>query len=187
MCVSNKGYCTRSIFECLSQIFKFFATTQRAEKQENNAIQQPCWLQRGLITLLSLFALGGPLAQADEAIVFYHNDIMGSPVMATDEDGNVCWREDYQPYGEKRINDDSGCGLDDNQRGFTGHVHDEDIGLTYAQARYYDPVVGRFYGIDPIGPRIGVQPTFNRYAYGNNNPYKYLDLDGDVFQSRKSS
>lgn len=51
------------------------------------------------------------------------------------------------------------------------------------QARYYDPVIGRFYSNDPIGAvahlstQNGIQ-GFNRYAYGNNNPYKYTDPDG---------
>ena len=44
------------------------------------------------------------------------------------------------------------------------------------QARYYDPVIGRFYSNDPLGYR-GVH-SFNRYAYANNNPYKYTDPDG---------
>ena len=44
------------------------------------------------------------------------------------------------------------------------------------QARYYDPVIGRFYSNDPVGFK-GVH-SFNRYAYANNNPYKYVDPDG---------
>ena len=46
----------------------------------------------------------------------------------------------------------------------------------YMQARYYDPVIGRFYSNDPIGFRD--IHSFNRYAYANNNPYKYVDPDG---------
>ena len=42
------------------------------------------------------------------------------------------------------------------------------------QARYYDPVIGRFYSNDPVG--FTNVHTFNRYA--NNNPYKYTDPDG---------
>ncbi len=132
---------------------------------------------------LLLIAMIGNQAYAAQAITFYHNDMLGSPVATTDEFGNLCWRESYKPYGEKLDNDDghepstAGCGLDDNQVGYTGHVHDKDIGLTYMQARYYDPVVGRFMGIDPVGVVLGVQPTFNRYAYGGNNPYKFVDPD----------
>lgn len=45
------------------------------------------------------------------------------------------------------------------------------------QARYYDPVIGRFYSNDPVGFRD--IHSFNRYAYANNNPYKYTDPDGE--------
>ena len=51
------------------------------------------------------------------------------------------------------------------------------------QARYYDPVIGRFYSNDPVDSvshlsRTGGIHGFNRYAYANNNPYKYTDPDG---------
>ena len=62
-----------------------------------------------------------------------------------------------------------------SQQGYTGHVGDN-TGLVYMQARYYDPVIGRFYSNDPLGYR-GVH-SFNRYAYASNNPYKYTDPDG---------
>ncbi|WP_435274237.1 RHS repeat-associated core domain-containing protein [Psychrobium sp. nBUS_13] len=46
------------------------------------------------------------------------------------------------------------------------------------QARYYDPVIGRFYSNDPVGFRD--VHSFNRYVYANNNPYKYTDPTGKV-------
>ncbi|MFT5297693.1 MAG: hypothetical protein ACI9YH_003730 [Colwellia sp.] len=51
----------------------------------------------------------------------------------------------------------------------------------YMQARYYDPVIGRFYSNDPVG-YISENPvmSFNRYMYVNNNPYKYTDPDGEL-------
>ena len=125
-----------------------------------------------------------PQLYAAQAITFYHNDLLGSPVAVTDINGDLCWREDYRPYGEKLINNDEEqpanplCGLDDNQRGYTNHVHDKDIGLTYMQARYYDPAIGRFMGTDPNGVNLGIQSSFSIYAYGGNNPYKYVDPDG---------
>ena len=52
------------------------------------------------------------------------------------------------------------------------------------QARYYDPVIGRFYSNDPVGytPQNPVM-SFNRYMYVNNNPYKYNDPDGEFLNS----
>lgn len=52
------------------------------------------------------------------------------------------------------------------------------------QARYYDPVIGRFYSNDPVGAveHLGTSNGihgFNRYAYANNNPYKYTDPTGE--------
>jgi len=46
------------------------------------------------------------------------------------------------------------------------------------QQRYYDPVIGRFYSNDPVGFSAEKPMMFNRYAYVNNNPYKYVDPDG---------
>jgi RHS repeat-associated protein len=60
--------------------------------------------------------------------------------------------------------------------GYTGHQWDNATGLNYMQARYYDPLLARFYSNDPIGFRDIY--SFNRYAYANNNPYKYFDPDG---------
>ena len=52
------------------------------------------------------------------------------------------------------------------------------------QARYYDPVIGRFYSNDPVGTLghldYGNIQGFNRYAYANNNPYGYTDPDGQT-------
>jgi len=39
------------------------------------------------------------------------------------------------------------------------------------QARYYDPVIGRFYSNDPVGYTAkNLVMSFNRYLYVNTNP-----------------
>lgn len=48
------------------------------------------------------------------------------------------------------------------------------------QQRYYDPVIGRFYSNDPVGFTTSNPMMFNRYAYANNNPYKYVNPDGQL-------
>ena len=46
------------------------------------------------------------------------------------------------------------------------------------QARYYDPVIGRFLSIDPM-PFMAAKPyMFNRYAYTGNNPMNRTDPTG---------
>ncbi|WP_301773842.1 RHS repeat-associated core domain-containing protein [Pseudidiomarina terrestris] len=67
--------------------------------------------------------------------------------------------------------------------GYTGHVEDDDLGLVYVQQRYYAANIGRFYSNDPVGSvghlNQGNIQGFNRYAYANNNPYKYTDPNGE--------
>jgi RHS repeat-associated protein len=97
-----------------------------------------------------------------------------SCVTGTNASGTVLWRERYTPYGVTLDN----AGANDDQAGYTGHIKDSDTGLVYMQARYYDPVIGRFYSNDPVG-FSGNPHSFNRYAYANNNPYKYTDPNGE--------
>ncbi|TBU99001.1 RHS repeat-associated core domain-containing protein [Phytopseudomonas dryadis] len=106
---------------------------------------------------------------------YYHNDHLGSPVAATDERGDLLWRAHFRPYGERQENPtDAAFGT----VGYTGHMQDDGSGLVYAGARYYDPVVGRFLAIDPVGVDAGRPVSFNRYAYANNSPYGFVDPDG---------
>ena len=48
------------------------------------------------------------------------------------------------------------------------------------QARYYDPVIGRFIAVDPVMSISTMPMSFGRYLYVNNNPYKFIDPTGMV-------
>jgi hypothetical protein len=49
----------------------------------------------------------------------------------------------------------------------------------FLRARYYDPVVGRFWSKDPVpGSAINTQ-TINRYPYVTGNPLRYVDPTGE--------
>ena len=45
-------------------------------------------------------------------------------------------------------------------------------------ARYYNPQIGRFLSIDPKEADPSDMHSLNRYAYANNNPYRYVDPEG---------
>ncbi len=121
----------------------------------------------------------GSVRIENNQVEYIHLDQLGSPVAETSQSGNVTWRERYTPFGEQINNPSHNA----NNQSFTGHVSDVDTGLVYMQARYYDPVIGRFYSNDPVGILEHLSGTggihgFNRYAYANNNPYKYIDPNG---------
>lgn len=126
--------------------------------------------------LFSMLILVSALGHS--AVTFVHTDHLGSVVAESNSGGTITKRFHYKPFGET-------IEAQQDDVGYTGHKHDVDIGLTYMQARYYDPVLGRFLSNDPVGflghLQRGNSPAhgFNRYAYANNNPYKYTDPNGE--------
>ena len=119
-------------------------------------------------------------APAAETVTYFHNDIAGTPQLATNASGALVWKENYLPYGQRQAQPPASAG---NRLWYTGKPHEEDTGLTYMGARYYMPLVGRFTGMDPVDI-VPEQPhSLNRYAYGNNNPYKYIDPNGKYAES----
>ena len=130
---------------------------------------------RRLAAIALTLVLAHP-AMAQTTVRYVHTDALGSVVAMTDENRVVVERREYEPYGQQLT------ALEDGP-GYTGHVQDAASGLTYMQQRYYDPAVGRFLSIDPVTTNAVNGTNFNRYWYGNNNPYKFTDPDGRYVES----
>jgi RHS repeat-associated protein len=112
------------------------------------------------------------IAKKEGSTVHYlHTDLLGSPIKG---DNGPAYTEHYRPWGEKK---DHPLQLADDV-GYTGHQDDVATGLTYMQARYYDPIIGRFMAVDPV--RFdGIRPQyFGRFHYAFNNPINVTDPDG---------
>ena len=62
--------------------------------------------------------------------------------------------------------------------GFTGYRYDDISGTYFAQAREYQPDVGRFTTEDILRGRNTIPKTLNRYGYCWNNPLIFFDLNG---------
>jgi RHS repeat-associated protein len=52
-------------------------------------------------------------------------------------------------------------------------------GLNYMQARFYDPALGRFLSIDPVGFSPDQPFIFGRYTYVGNDPINSWDPFGE--------
>lgn len=110
-----------------------------------------------------------------EVLHFYHSDAQGSVVAVSDAAGQRVTSTNYRPFGQ--IADGTGTNSP-TRLGYTGKLRDTDLALNYFGARFYDPVYGRFVGLDPVDFDPANLQSFGRYAYANNNPYRFVDPDG---------
>jgi len=107
-----------------------------------------------------------------ERRIYYHTDVVGTPVALTSETGTVMGTAQNRPFGEQ-----VGASLPDTHA-FTGKERDPETCLDYFGARYYDAHLGRFVSVDPVAGNTGDPQTWNRYAYARNNPLRFIDPDG---------
>jgi RHS repeat-associated protein len=99
----------------------------------------------------------------------YVQDHLGSVRRLTDATGAVTSSYNYSPYGSISSPTTSPANTA-NPFGFTGREQDE-TGLVYMRARYYDPSIERFISDDPLGDA-------QRYVGGN--PLSFTDPLGLV-------
>ena len=93
------------------------------------------------------------------------------------KNGAVVSQQRFLPFGERRGWDDEAVAPWQN-RGFTGHLHNDEVGLIYMNARYYVPSLGRFASADTIVPDPSNPQQFNRFSYVLNNPIRFNDPSG---------
>jgi RHS repeat-associated protein len=107
-----------------------------------------------------------PLLRTSSATTtYYQQDGLGSVVAMTDAIEAVVGSQRYDAWGNTVDSVGSVA-----QYGYTGREPDA-TGLLYYRARYYDPTIGRFTQLDPLGFVDGI----NRYVYAINNPVNYTD------------
>lgn len=135
----------------------------------------------GVLFGLTVLTLCGTPARADE-VEYFHADAIGNVRAVTDESRNVVERHDYLPFGEEWCGT-AICGsvTPGQPKRFTGKERDAETALDYFGARYYGSRWGRFTTVDPLldSRAALVDPTrWNRYAYGQGNPLRFVDPDG---------
>lgn len=99
-----------------------------------------------------------------------HTDRLGSIQAITDGTGADVQHRTYRPYGEQI----AATSTHTESRGYIGERRDEDTGLTYLHARYYDPALGVFISADPAERPNGSLV----YGYAANDPIDLSDPTG---------
>ena len=126
---------------------------------------------------------------------YYHPDHLGSTGYVTDANGKLYEHLEYFPFGETWVQEHSNTLRTPYL--FTGKEFDQETGLYYFGARYYDPRTSVWVRADPILGRYlegvgssdpselvemeGIYNPFNSalYTFGYQNPIRFTDPDGN--------
>lgn len=103
-------------------------------------------------------------------------DHLGSASMTTDANGAKTSEYRYTPYGGVRV----AWGNLPTNRKFTGYAREDAIGgIDFAQARYYDSVIGRWLSAD-VNYDGGLEDPqgLNRYSYVKGHAMNAIDPTG---------
>ena len=106
---------------------------------------------------------------------FYHPDHLGSSSFITNTEGEVVQHIEYVPYGEVFIEERNNVW--NTPYLFNAKEFDEETGLYYYGARYYDPRLAMWYGVDALTEKY---PNIGGYVYCAGNPVMYIDPDGNI-------
>ena len=148
-------------------------------------------------------SIGGPVTPPSNGqsdfTYYYHPDHLGSTGYVTDANGKLYEHMEYFPFGETWVQEHSNTLRTPYL--FTGKEYDQETGLYYFGARYYDPRTSVWQSADGIlnkylpkgnkekdGNLAGMGGIFNSfnlglYGYSAQNPVKYLDPDGNELAS----
>ena len=108
-----------------------------------------------------------------EETFFYHSDHLGSTSYITDRDANITQFDAYLPYGELLVDEHSSS--EDMSYKFNGKEFDEETGLYYYGARYMDPKISMWLGVDPLMEKY---TNVSGYVYCIGNPIRFVDPNG---------
>ncbi|MCL5276393.1 MAG: RHS domain-containing protein [Deltaproteobacteria bacterium] len=87
-----------------------------------------------------------------EQVYYYHLDHLGTPIEMTNQNQNVVWQANYDPFGAATIN----TAVISNNLRFPGMYADTETGLYYNINRYYYPSIGRYIEPDKLDLSIAI-------------------------------
>jgi RHS repeat-associated protein len=104
----------------------------------------------------------------------YLTDALGSVIATAKADQSLEVGYAFSPYGQtQKAGVEGEVAGSENSSQYTGRENDNN-GLYFYRARYYDPVLKRFISEDPIGLSGGI----NSHAYVEGDPVSFVDPTG---------
>ena len=104
---------------------------------------------------------------------YYHPDHLGSSNYITNLDGEVVQRIEYVSFGEVFIEERNNVW--NTPYLFNAKEFDEETGMYYYGARYYEPRLSLWMSTDPLQEQYA---SITSYCYVGNSPLTYIDPEG---------
>ena len=126
------------------------------------------------LTATYLQGASGPMYRRGASVAdarWYVYDGLGSVLGEVDVTGNLTSTKKHDVYGIDR----GITGNPTSKHGFVGqlgHTSEDETGLIYMRARYYDTIIGRFISEDPA------KDSVNWFNYCRNSPTNLVDKSG---------
>lgn len=105
-------------------------------------------------------------------------DHLGTPRFYTNASGVKVGAHVYDPFGlelTSPVQNTSKMKLTGHERDAWQSASGQGDDLDYMHARFFNPTVGRFLSVDPVGGNPFAPQSWNRYSYVLGNPMKYID------------
>jgi RHS repeat-associated protein len=114
------------------------------------------------------------LVNSSWTLSFYGYDGAGSVRQLTNSSGAVTDTYDYDAFGNLL----NKTGTTPNNYVYRGEQYDQDLGLYYLRARYYNPATGRFLSRDPEDGDYSNPAILHKYLYAHGDPVNLKDPSG---------
>jgi len=121
----------------------------------------------------------GNNGQSEPFRYFFHPDHLGSTSYITDATGEVYQHSEYFAFGETFVEERGNT--DKLPYKFNGKELDEETGLYYYGARYYDAQTSVWMSVDPLSEKY---PSTSPYAFVKNNSVNNIEIDGRWFDDK---
>ncbi|MEL4106285.1 kelch repeat-containing protein [Oscillospiraceae bacterium WX1] len=111
---------------------------------------------------------------AGTTTLYYLYNGHGDVVNIADSTGSIVMTYDYDAFGVVT----TATGNIANSYLYAGYQFDDETGMYYLNARYYDPVTARFISADTYTGQASDPLSLNLYTYCNNEPMMFTDPTG---------
>lgn len=162
-------------FDQSNHVYKVYPNKYQEEDRNG---ERSKYVFLGDLRLLTVTGTSTPI------INYNFGDHLNSSAVTTNSNGNITNLNDYLPYGSDRVSIQNG--LFNPSYKYIDQESDNESGIYYYDARYYNQQIGRFIQVDPkvlenSADLINDPQNLNYYAYSRNNPIRYVDPNGETY------